>query len=332
MDFLQNAIQTLPVWLQMILQLALLAVGFVLLIKGADFFVDGASAVAERFGIPQIVIGLTIVAMGTSLPEAAVSIASASKGNADIAIGNILGSNIMNVLVILGLTAIIRALPVGKNTARYEMPFVIGMTLLLFGLGWFDGKVARADGVILWLFFIAYLAYLWKETKKSQEKGETAGEEEGGEKKPLSIPMSLLLIVLGAGMIVIGSDVAVDAASAIARQLGVTERVIGLTIVALGTSLPELVTSVTAARRGKTDIAVGNIVGSNIFNILFVIGSASLITQVPYQQGFLVDSIICIATAVLLLVCALPKKLLGRKSGCVMLLGYAAYFVYLIKG
>jgi cation:H+ antiporter len=305
--------------------LVLLVLGFVLLVKGADWFVEGASKLAEKFGIPQIVIGLTIVAMGTSLPEAAVSIASAAKGSADIAIGNVLGSNIMNVLLILGLTALFCEIPVKPQTVKFEIPFMIAMTVLLFVVGYFDGNVGRPEGAMLWACFIGYLLYLRRRAKAGDELEEAPGAD-----KQIPLWQMILFIFLGAGMIVLGSDLAVDGASGLARLMGVSERVIGLTVVAFGTSLPELVTSVTAARKQKTDIAIGNIVGSNIFNILFVIGTTGLITPVIYQQSFLEDSIVAIATALLLLVLVLPKKRLTRIGGALMLVAYAAYFVMLL--
>lgn len=311
----------------MVLQFVLLVVGFVMLIKGADWFVEGASKVADRFGIPQIVIGLTIVAMGTSLPEAAVSISAALKESADITIGNVVGSNIMNVLVILGLTSVIRAVAVKKNTIRYEMPFTIGVTVVLAVMGLLDNQVGRLEGVILWVFMLLYLAYLvWvsKTDKDAIEEVAQAGEKE-------SILKMVIMILVGAGMIVWGSDITVDAATAIAKSFGMSERLVGLTIVAFGTSLPELVTSCTAAVKGKADIAVGNIVGSNIFNILFVVGTTALITPVPYSANFMIDSIVAVAAMVLLLVCVIPRKQLGRVGGILMLLGYAGYFVYLIR-
>ena len=313
--------------MSMVLQFVLLVVGFVMLIKGADWFVEGASKVADRFGIPQIVIGLTIVAMGTSLPEAAVSISAALKESADITIGNVVGSNIMNVLVILGLTSVIRAIAVKKNTIRYEMPFTIAITVILAVMGLLDNQVGRIEGVILWVFMLLYLAYLvWvsKSDKDAIEETAKADEKE-------SILKMIVMILIGAGMIVWGSDITVDAATTIAKSFGMSERLVGLTIVAFGTSLPELVTSCTAAIKGKADIAVGNIVGSNIFNILFVVGTTALITPVPYSANFMIDSIVAVAAMVLLLVCVIPKKQLGRVGGILMLLGYAGYFVYLIR-
>lgn len=310
-----------------VIQLALLVVGFVFLVKGADWFVEGAGKVAEKFGIPQLVIGLTIVAMGTSLPEAAVSVSAALKGSADITIGNVVGSNIMNVLVILGLTSVIRPIAVQKSTVKYEIPFVALISVFLLAIGYSDHVVGRADGVILWVLFIAYLLYLFKMAKS----GEYVPEELPDEDKPIPVWTMVLLIIVGAVMIVLGSDMAVDAASELARIFGMSERLIGLTIVAFGTSLPELVTSVTAAVRGKADIAVGNIVGSNIFNILFVVGTSALITPVVYASNFLVDSIVCIVTMILLWLCVFRNRKLGRAGGTVMLLCYAGYFVYLIR-
>lgn len=313
--------------MQIALQLLLLVVGFVMLIKGADWFVDGASKIADKFGIPQLVIGLTIVAMGTSAPEAAVSITSAVKGSAGITIGNVVGSNILNVLVILGLTAVIRAIAVKKSTVCYEIPFTIAITVVLALLGLLDNTVSRLDGVILWVLMIVYLIYLLRMAKKGQDVAEDVPELTEKD----TLPRMILSIVIGAVLIVWGADVTVDAATELATIFGMSDRLIGLTIVAFGTSLPELVTSVTAAIKGKADIAVGNIVGSNIFNILFVVGTTALITPVVYSANFLVDTVVAVGTMVLLLVCVLRGKKLGRLGGLVMLAGYAAYFVYLIQ-
>lgn len=308
--------------MQIFLQILLLAAGFVLLIKGADWFVDGSSAIAAKFGIPQLVIGLTIVAMGTSAPEAAVSISAAFKGNADITIGNILGSNILNILIILGLSSVIVPLAVGKSTIRYEIPFTIGITgiLLLLGL---DGAIGHIDGVILIALFAAYLTYLFIMAKKDKDN-------QGEEIKQLSVPKSLIGIVLGLAMIILGSNLTVDAASFIAKAMGLSERFIGLTIVALGTSLPELFTSVSAARKGNADIAIGNIVGSNVFNILFVVGLSSIIIPVPFAANFVFDAIVAIFAVVLLLLCCIWTKSLRRWGGILMLASYAAYFAMII--
>ena len=312
--------------MQLAINIGLLVLGFVLLMKGADWFVDGAASIADRLGIPQLVIGLTIVAMGTSLPEAAVSISAAMKGSAAITIGNVLGSNILNVLVILGLTSVICVIPVQKSTVRYEIPFTILVTVVMAALGLMDHVVNRLEGGILWAFMILYLLYLLKMAKNGN-----ASEEEETDKKKKPIWLLILMIIVGAVMIVKGSDFTVDAASAIAASFGMEERFIGLTIVALGTSLPELVTSVTAGIKGKPDIAVGNIVGSNIFNILFVAGTTALITPVTYASNFFIDSVAAIASAVLLFLCVVKNHRLGRLGGFLMLIAYTGYFVYLLQ-
>lgn len=314
--------------MEMLLQVLLLAAGFTMLVKGADLFVDGASALATKFHIPQLVIGLTVVAMGTSMPEAAVSISAALKESADITIGNIVGSNILNILIILGLSAVIMPLAVGKTTIRYEMPFLVGITALLFIQG-LDGMVSLIDGIVLVVLFIAYLLYLLAMAKKDHEKQNAEGEGENAQQRKLW--QILFFTVADLGIVVFGSTVAVDAASAIARILGMSERFIGLTIVALGTSLPELCTSVSAAGKGNSDIAIGNIVGSCVFNILFVIGLSALVTPVPFAPAFRFDSIVSGAAALFLLLCCIKDLKLKRWHGVVMLMGYAVYFVYLIK-
>lgn len=292
-------------------QLLFLVIGFVMLVKGADWFVEGASKVAEKFGIPQLVIGLTIVAIGTSLPEAAVSTSAALKG-AEITIGNVVGSNIMNILLILGITSVISPLAVQKSTIKYELPMVIGATVLLAALGLFDGTIGRIDGVILLAGMVLYLLYLLRMARKGQAVAEEQEKEQAD--KSDGMFKLILLILIGGVMIVWGSDITVDAATELARIFGMSERLIGLTIVAFGTSLPELVTSATAAIKGKADIAVGNIVGSNLFNILFVVGIAATITPVIYQSAFLVDTIVCVATAVLLWVCVPRSRSLNATA------------------
>lgn len=308
--------------MELVWNVVLLFIGFVLLLKGADYFVDGAVGIAQRFHIPQIVIGLTIVAFGTSAPEAAISIVAGIGGSADLSVGNILGSNIMNILLILGLTACIRPLRVQKNTVRYEMPFLIGVSVLLAAMGYLEQELTLSSGLILWGVFLCFFAYLIVQAKKGGD------EEETGEKK--SAGLILLMTAGGLAAIVIGSQLTVDNASAIAKALGMSERLIGLTIVAFGTSLPELITSVTAARKGSADIAIGNIIGSNIFNILFVLGTTSLITVVPYQRAFLLDGIIGIAAAAFLMVTTAKDRVLRRWAGLVMLIAYAGYFAHLL--
>ncbi len=290
--------------MEIIVQFVLLAFGFLMLVKGADWFVEGAAGIAEKFGIPQLVVGLTIVAMGTSAPEAAVSITAAMKENADITVGNVVGSNILNVLIILGITSVIVAMgtsapeaavsitaamkenaditvgnvvgsnilnvliilgitsvivtiAVAKSTVKIEIPYMILITLLFMGLGFTGGEITFWEGMILWAAFLLYLGYLFWMAMKNKEETPEEGET-------LPVWKLLILTVGGLLLVVYGSDVTVDAATAIAKAAGVSQRFIGLTIVALGTSLPELVTSVSAARKGKADIAIGNIVGSNI--------------------------------------------------------------------
>lgn len=314
--------------MDIVFQAVLLVVGFVMLIKGADWFVEGASKIADRFGIPQLVIGLTIVAMGTSAPEAAVSLASALRGSAELTVGNVLGSNILNVLIILGLTATVRSIAVQKSTIKYEMPFVIIISALMGVLGLADGEISRIEGIILWALFLVYMVYLLIMAKKGQGAEQ---EEIMPDSKTDSMLKLIVLVIVGVVLIVWGSDITVDAATELATMFGMTERLIGLTIVALGTSLPELVTSVTAAIKGKADIAVGNVVGSNIFNILFVAGTTALITPVAYSASFMVDTVTAAAAVLLLWICVLPKKKLGRPAGILMLACYVAYFIYLIQ-
>ena len=310
--------------MELLVQVLLLIVGFVMLVKGADWFVDGAAGLADRFGIPQLVIGLTIVAMGTSAPEAAVSITAALKDSAGIAMGNIVGSNILNVLIILGLTACVATLSVAKSTIRIELPYMIAISLLLLLFGWTGNEITFWEGVGLWVAFLLYLGYLFRMAKKNKE---TPPEEASS--RPLW--MLLVLSIIGLVLIVWGRDVTVDAATALARYFGMSERFIGLTIVALGTSLPELFSSLTAARKGNADIAIGNIVGSNIFNILFVLGTTALITPVPFAARFTVDTIVAVLVGVLLLVCVARSKKLTKPTGILMLAAYAAYFIYLLQ-
>ena len=302
------------------LQIILLVVGFVMLVKGADWFVEGAAGIAEKFGIPQLVVGLTIVAMGTSAPEAAVSITAALKDNAGISVGNVVGSNILNILIILGVTGVITSVAVQKSTLIAEIPYMLVITIVLLVMGFTGNSINRVEGAILWVMFIAYLIYLYFLAKKGTE----------GESKENRSTWKLLLYAIVGGVIVVwGSDITVDAATYIAEKAGLSQRFIGLTIVALGTSLPEFVTSVTAARKGNADIAIGNIVGSNIFNILFVLGTSSLIIPLKFESHFLVDAIIAIVAGVILWVSVIKSKKLTRPWGIVMLLVYGVYLLYL---
>lgn len=310
--------------MEILVQVVLLAVGFFMLMKGADWFVDGTAGIAGKFGIPQLVIGLTIVAMGTSAPEAAVSITAALDNDAGIAIGNVLGSNILNILIILGITGFITSVAVQKSTIVAEIPYMLLITVVLMVMGMFGNSVNFVEGIILWVLFILYLAYLFVLAKKGN------AEEEPMESKEKSVWKLLVLTLIGGGIVVWGATITVDSATYLAEVVGLSERVIGLTIVALGTSLPELVTSVTAAKKGNADIAIGNIVGSNIFNILFVIGTSALIIPIDFEPKFIVDSIVAIAAGVLLWVSVCKSKKLTRPWGIVMLVAYAVYLGYLL--
>lgn len=303
------------------LQILLLVLGFAMLIKGADWFVEGTSGIARKMGIPQLVVGLTIVAMGTSAPEAAVSITAALKGTANIAVGNVVGSNILNIFIILGVTSVITTVAIQKSTLKIEIPYMIFISILFVVMGMSGNKISRIEGVILWVFFIIYLVYLFILAKNGKEENE---------KVETSTIKLLLSAIVGAVIVVLGSNVTVDSATEIAKAFGMTDRFIGLTIVALGTSLPELVTSVTAARKGNADIAIGNVVGSNLFNILFVLGTSSLIIPMVYEPSFLIDGIVAIAAGIILWIAVFRKLELRRVWGIVMLTCYAGYFIYLL--
>ncbi|MBQ1942732.1 MAG: calcium/sodium antiporter [Clostridia bacterium] len=318
--------------------LLLLAAGFILLAKGSDFFVEGASSIATRFKIPQLVIGLTIVAMGTSLPEASVSISAALKGSADMAVGNVVGSNILNILIILGISSLITPLVVAPSTIKMEIPIMLGATALLFALG-YGGTVSFWGGAGMLACFGAFLAlqiYMARRGMAQESKKDELLEKSGAHapKQAAKQPrlwISILFTVIGCGAIILGSECAVDGATAIAKVVGISDHFIGLTVVALGTSLPELFTSVTAALKKNADIAIGNIVGSNIFNILFILGAAAVIVPVPFQPLFRVDTVVAFVAGIVLLAFSLGKKRqLGRVGGAVMLLFYAAYFAYLV--
>lgn len=300
-------------------------VGFVLLMKGADWFVEGAAKAALKFGIPQIIIGLTVVALGTSLPEAAVSITSALKGSSDLSIGNILGSNIMNVLLILGITSLICSIPVTKKALKFDIPFVLFVTIALVIMALSDNILGRIDGAILIVIMIGYVMYLRHRVKKGDELEEIPGSD-----KTYSTAKVIFFIIIGAAMIAFGSNITVKGAVALATYFGVSERIIGLTMVAFGTSLPELVTSITAAAKKETDIAIGNIVGSNFFNIVFVLGITSVIRPIPCAASFRTDALTACATMLLLIICASPLKRLGKLSGVIMLASYIAYFVFTV--
>ena len=312
--------------MDLFLNLLKIIIGFILLIKGADFFVDGSAAIAKKLGVPQIVIGLTIVAMGTSAPEAAVSISAGVKGNNGISIGNVLGSNIMNILLILGITAVITTLKVKKDTVKIDIPFMIICTIILITWGMVGKKLTIVTGITFLCLLFGYLGYLFWYSKHGNN-------EEEEELKDVKLWLVPIFILGGLAAIIFGSDLTVDGASSIARTFGVSDRVIGLTIVALGTSLPELMTSVTAARKGNADLAIGNIVGSNLFNILFILGLTGLIIDLPYissKANFTVDGLVALLAALMLWILTFKNKRLGRVGGLIMLTTYAAYFTYLL--
>ncbi|MBQ9081542.1 MAG: calcium/sodium antiporter, partial [Clostridia bacterium] len=312
----------------MLISVLLLSLGFLMLVKGADWFVDGAAGIAGKLKIPELVVGLTVVAFGTSAPELAVSVSSAIKGNVELTIGNVIGSNILNILLILGLSAVFSALPVNKNLRKIDFPVLIGVSGILILFGAFDNRINRVEGVIMVILLIAYTAFLiWhglRERKRAEANGiitplPSAEEEEGGTLKAWYARMKekvwflVIITVVGLILIVWGADVAVNAATEIATELKISERIIGLTVVAIGTSLPELVTSVTAAIKGKTDIAVGNIVGSNIFNALMVAGLSAAIIPLTFAPAFLIDGCIALGAAILLAVLGyLPAKKIKR--------------------
>ena len=315
------------------LNLFYLVAGFVLLIKGADWFVEGTSGIAAKLGIPQIVIGLTIVALGTSAPEAAVSITAALNQNAGITVGNVLGSNILNILLILGITSLISPIPVKKNTVIYEIPFMIFVSILFPVLGFIGYSLGLVDGIILWILTILFMFYLVIISKK-QSKENKLEVNDDAPKGPFGYKNKVWYMIIagivGLAIIILGSNLTVNGATYIAKTVGISDRIIGLTIVAFGTSLPELVTSVMAAKKGKNDIAIGNVVGSNIFNILFVAGTSALICNIKFDTTFIIDSAVAIASAILLLLCCIKGKKLTRIGGIIMILCYAGYFAYLL--
>ena len=320
------------------LVLVFLVIGFVLLIKGADFFVEGSSSVAKRLHVPSIIIGLTIVAMGTSLPETAVSVSASITGNNELAVSNVVGSNIFNLMVVIGVCALIATVNVAKETVKRDVPFSLicaGLLMLLgiVGIGDKSGMIlGHLDGVILIALFTCYIVYMIKIALKASKEGKKVdidGDSEG-EIKLTSVPMSILFIVGGAIAIAVGGDVTVDAASRIAGDLGMSQTLIGLTIVSIGTSLPELVTSIVAARKNEVDMALGNAIGSNIFNILMVLGIASAISPISIITENIIDLCVLIVFTIFAWIFAGTKKKIGKIEGLCMVLLYAAYTVYII--
>lgn len=306
----------------------LLILGFILLVKGADFFVDGATGIAHAMKIPSVIIGLTIVAFGTSAPEAAVSITAAIKGANEISFGNVVGSNIFNLLVVAGVSSAIVPLSINKQIIKRDFPFsIIGALILaLFASGIFgSAEITRLGGAFLLILFIIYMIIVIRSALKSKSSFKSEQPE-----KALSISKSILFSIIGLSGIIIGGQLVVNSASDIARILGVSETVIGLTIVAIGTSLPELVTSITAARKGENDIAMGNVIGSNIFNIFFILGISAALNPIKVDFNSMADSIILIAASVIALAAVAKKQKLNRSVGVIMTILYVAYTIYIL--
>lgn len=304
-----------------------LVLGFVLLVKGADFFVDGSSSVAKRLKVPSLIIGLTIVAMGTSLPECSVSVTAALQKNNELAIANAVGSNIINLMVVCGVCAVLCPMAVQKSTLLKEYPLSVGAAGLLLLFGITGMVVGHLEGAVLLAVFAAFIVWMILSAKKARK--ESAEAEDEGAYKILPIWQCILFIVGGAAAIVFGGDRVVDSASFIAIRFGMSQNLVGLTIVALGTSLPELVTSAVAARKKEVDMALGNVIGSNIFNILMVLGISAAITPVAFTMENAIDIIVLIAFSAIVWLFCWPKKQLARWGGAAMLALYAGYVVYI---
>ncbi len=315
----------------MILSIVLLIAGFILLIKGADVFVDGASSTASNFKISKMLIGLTIVAFGTSAPEFAVSMSALASGSTDMVLGNVMGSCILNILLILGIAALIRPIKIKSNTVKKELPLCMLISTLLavlfldisLGNGGVN-QITRADAIVILLFFTVFLYYLITLAKHKRETTET-------EKPKYKLGKSLLLVGLGLVGIIVGSELVVNSASSIASAIGMSERVISLTVIAFGTSLPELVTTIVAARKNEQDLVVGNIIGSNIFNICVVLGIPVAIFGTITPASFqMLDVIMLVASAALLFVFSVSTKRINRVEGAMMLALFATYYTIIL--
>ena len=315
----------------MLLSILLIIIGFVLLIVGADLLVDGASGIAKKFHIPEIIIGLTIVSIGTSMPELFVSITSALEGHSDMAIGNVIGSNLSNLLLILGLSTMIKPVVFQKETRLYEIPMCLASTLILMLFCNTNVKISRSESAVLLVLFCMFILYTIFMAKKESQKNIV--EIDVKEEKKNSTFKDIFFIILGIIGLKIGGDLAVDNAVVVANYFNLSEKLISLTILAIGTSLPELVTSVTAAVKGNSDIAIGNIIGSNIFNILLIIGVSSMIHPITYNMSYNFDiSILVISTIILAIFPFIPPKdKMSRANGVIYFLMYLMYLGFLIK-
>ncbi len=312
----------------MIVNILLILLGFALLIKGADFLVEGSSSIARKFHIPQIIIGLTIVSIGTSMPEMFVSLTSSVEGYSDMAMGNVIGSNVCNLLLILGLSTVIRPVKFQKETRLIEIPMCLGISIVFMILCNIGEGITRMDGIILLTLFAIFITYTIIMGLKG-EKFDKEDEEEPKEIKEIAIWKSILYVILGVVALKFGGDFTVDNAVIIANHFNISEQIISLTILAIGTSLPELVTSVTAAIKGNSDIAIGNIIGSNIFNMLFIIGTTSLIKPINYSVSYNIDMWILLGGTLLLSLFPIipPKNKMNRPNGAIYLMLYAVYMV-----
>ena len=332
---MQNIINGLPIAAVILL----LAVGFAFLVKGADFFVEGSSSIAKKLKVPPIIIGLTIVAMGTSLPETAVSVTASLVQNNELAVSNVVGSNIFNLMFVIGVCSILTPIMVQKATVVRDIPLSLGCALFLLvlgvsGLGDKAGMtLGHADGVIFLIGFAGYIFTMVRSAMKARAAGqkvEIEGVEECDNMKELSYGKSILFLIVGAAAIAFGGDLTVDTASRIAIELGMSQTLVGLTIVSIGTSLPELVTSVVAARKNEVDMAVGNAVGSNIFNILMVLGISSAISPVALIRENIIDIVLLMVFSVMVWIFAGTRKKIERKEGIIMVVVYLVYCAYII--
>ena len=305
----------------MIQSILLFVLGLVLLVKGADFFVDGASSIAAKLKVPSLIIGLTVVSMGTSLPEAAVSISASLSGSNGISLGNVIGSNMFNLLVVIGISALIMPIMTDRDILKRDLPVNIAITGILLVM-LFDGNLSRQDSAILLILLASYMFILIRSALKSRIDAD--------ETKMLSWAKSVIFSILGVSAIIFGGDIVVDNASIIARSLGMGETLVGLTIVSIGTSLPELVTSIVAAKKGDSGIAMGNAVGSCIFNILFILGMAGVIHPMAAEFAFIIDTEILIGVSCLMLFFAFTNRMTIRTEGAISTLLYVAYTAYII--